>query len=59
MAVVMVRQSSRVPLDKAIEWGNMIGRLVPLRCGGGPRCMPLIPEEEPFAQEVIRPCIRS
>eukprot|EP00611_Tribonema_gayanum_P000953 TRINITY_DN1071_c0_g1_i3.p1 TRINITY_DN1071_c0_g1~~TRINITY_DN1071_c0_g1_i3.p1 ORF type:complete len:500 (-),score=168.22 TRINITY_DN1071_c0_g1_i3:22-1521(-) len=51
MAVVMLRDSARFSLASALERGPLIGRLTPLRCGSGPRCMPLLPEEEELAQQ--------
>jgi hypothetical protein len=30
----------------------VMGRLAPLRCGGGPRCVPVLPEEAELAQQV-------
>lgn len=52
LAVVMLRESARLSLAKALERGPLTGRLAPLRCGGGPRCMPILPEEEELAQQV-------
>jgi hypothetical protein len=74
MAVVLLRHSTLLPLDKALQWEDVSAttatatagsssssdgsssalraRLVPLKCGGGAKCMPVLPEEHAFAQQV-------
>jgi hypothetical protein len=74
MAVVLLRHSTLLPLDKALQWEDVASttvttatsasatgsdssselraRLVPLKCGGGSKCMPVLPEEHVFAQQV-------